>query len=264
MTRRLLVGVALLLVMTVLRPTLAQATPSLDPSAYSWQVVFVEPQSIGIDASYPTPLRSPFTARVGWPPINLPFGQANDSATSPYRAFSVSVATGTVVCAVVAGEATIDRTHNTVVQQADHNSDGYPDIKVVYRNVVVDKNLADGFVDEGTKLGKVDQSSKLDLEVLHYYSHANGDASVRPYFFYRNATGWNFGKDVSFIKTVYRDLNSHRTTVSAYSIGSPGTPVAPAEFVIFHKKDGETAYRTTSLTNSGGQDWSCPRLSVKR
>lgn len=244
------------------------ATPSLPPDSYSWSQVFVEPESVhALDqygGAYPI-FGSPIK---GYPPIYLPYGQAN-SYQNPHQGIDIDCRRGTAVVTIAAGfiESVIG---NTVIQACDLDANGTVDVRVHYMHlgkvlVAPDPNNTRP---KGYKIGTsgtdpADGVNKLHFTIQGYYDFVGANLNVRPDKFFHGVANWNDGSDTAFMKKIYRDSNSHVISFTAYCLDDLGARVAPSEVAVFHRRNVETAWRVTYLTPDAYGNYSFDFLAYR-
>ncbi|WP_139490226.1 M23 family metallopeptidase [Brevibacillus dissolubilis] len=78
------------------------------------------------------------------------------------------------------------------------------------------------------------------------------DVWIRNEPYYRHVTGWDNGKDLDFIS--YSTFNSNTASVYAYAHDSAGEEsINSGDVVIFHRKQGTSAWTATTATKNGHQ-----------
>jgi len=131
-----------------------------------------------------------------------------------------------------------------VTLDIDFNGDHLGDGKLKARYSYLDKvTVANGaYVAQGDQIATsgtdttTDDQPKLGFNLRSLFSYAGAEMSVRPDKFFRYVTDWDEGSDTSFISQVYCDANYH----SVQLVARTSDLLAPAEAVVFHRKDGET------------------------
>lgn len=249
------VGIAVLVGVTGCLPMPVLATPSLSPDSYSWSQVFVEPESVPALARYggSTPYPVFGSPIKGYPPIRLPYGQPN-SYQNPHRGIDINCSRGTAVVTIAAGFIE-SVTGNTVIQACDLDANGTVDVRVSYMHLgrVLVRPDPDKIRPKGRKIGTsgmdpADGVNKLHFTIQGYYDFVGANLNVRPDKFFRNAANWNNGSDTAFMKKIYKDVDSHMISFTAYCLDELGARVAPSEVAFFHRRAFETAWRVTYLT----------------
>ncbi|MBE0447089.1 MAG: M23 family metallopeptidase [Actinobacteria bacterium] len=173
--------------------------------------------------------------------VTSKWNQPRSIGTNPHRGVDVRAAKGSNVRAVWRGWLTSIGTYS-VSLQVDANCDGIKNDAAYYCHYYhLSSKGASGYYGKGSIIGKSGDEGGALAPHLHF-GGVNANLSSKWYrneVNYRWTSSWNGGKDVdSFAMATWI---SNKAGLTAYFKDSCGN-YAPAEVVIFHRKDGTSAW----------------------
>lgn len=189
-----------------------------------------------------------------WVEINSKWSEPRTTGTSPHVGIDIPLVSGTPIYAVMSGNvtATGDQ-YNTLSQRY-----GYSYLYCHYEHMSIISKTS-GYAYTGDLLGYSGDYGVPGANHLHWAAYDKNGLSGRKGYrnetFYRNASAWNYGRDVDVYSQCQWNNNTAKIT-SVFSNWNNDNTEIPAEVRIYHRLAGTSNWTDGGTMSRSGFDYS--------